>query len=63
MPSRCGCGTELSNSFHSLGCQECGGGLCPSCAISLESATYCASFAGDLLGTRNVRAGAPFELQ
>ena len=53
----------MSNSFHSLGCQECGGALCPSCAISLESATYCASCAGDLLGTRNVRAGAPFELQ
>jgi len=52
----------MSNSFHSLGCQECGAALCPSCAISLESATYCASCAGDLLGTRTVRSGTPFDL-
>jgi hypothetical protein len=63
MPSGCGCGTEMSNSFHSLGCLECGAGLCPSCAISLESVTYCASCAAELLGTRHVRAGSPFELQ
>jgi len=63
MPSRCGCGAELSNSFHSLGCLDCGAAVCPACAISLESATYCAACAADLLGTRQVRAGSPFELQ
>jgi hypothetical protein len=63
MPSHCGCGRELRNAFHSLGCQECGAALCPSCAISLESATYCASCAADLLGTRTVRAARTFDLQ
>ena len=37
--------------------------LCAACAISLESATYCASCAADLLETRTVRAGSPFDLR
>jgi hypothetical protein len=62
MAAHCGCGTEIRNSFHNLGCLDCGAALCPSCAISLESATYCAGCAADLLGTRQVRAGSPFDL-
>ena len=63
MPGQCGCGSQVGNSFHSFGCLECGGPLCAACAISLESASYCASCAADLLETRTVRAGSPFDLQ
>ncbi|HEY2991442.1 MAG TPA: hypothetical protein VGM22_01420 [Methylomirabilota bacterium] len=53
----------MGKSFHSFGCLECGAPLCAACAISLESASYCASCAADLLETRTVRAGRPFDLQ
>ena len=62
MPGQCGCGTPVGNHFHSFGCQDCGAALCSSCAISLESASYCSSCAADLLGTRTVRSGSPFDL-
>jgi len=63
MPGQCRCGTEVRNAFHSFGCLECGAPCCPSCAISLESATYCTACAAELLGTRSVRASVPFDLR
>jgi len=62
MPSQCQCGRELGNVFPSLGCLECGASCCPSCAISLESATYCPACAGTLLESATVRPGRPFDL-
>jgi hypothetical protein len=62
MSGHCRCGSQVSNSVHSFGCLDCGAALCPSCAISLESATYCPSCAADLLGTRQVRAACTFDL-
>jgi hypothetical protein len=62
MPGQCRCGRELGNVFHSLGCLECGASCCPSCAISLESATYCPACAGALLESATVRPGRPFDL-
>jgi len=63
MSSHCGCDTSLGNLFHSFACQDCGSSLCPGCAISLESATYCTGCAAALLETSTVRAGSPFELR
>jgi hypothetical protein len=62
MPGQCGCGTEIRNAFHSFGCLECGAPCCPSCAISLESTTYCPACAGALLESTTVRPGRPFDL-
>jgi hypothetical protein len=62
MPVQCGCDTAVRTSVHSLGCLECGAPCCPSCAISLESATYCRTCAAQLLGTVTVRAGSTFDL-
>jgi hypothetical protein len=62
MVSQCSCESELGSAFHSLGCLDCGSPLCPSCAISLESATYCPSCAGALLDAPHVRAVGSFEL-
>jgi hypothetical protein len=62
MPGHCGCETPVGNSFHSFGCLDCGAPLCSTCAISLESASYCSSCAADLLETRTVRSGSPFDL-
>jgi hypothetical protein len=59
---QCDCGGRIDHAFHRLGCVECGQPCCPSCAIALESATYCRDCAGDLLETRRIRAGNPFEL-
>jgi len=52
----------VGNHFHSFGCQDCGAALCATCAISLESASYCSACAADLLETRTVRSGSPFDL-
>jgi hypothetical protein len=60
MPGQCECGTEVRDVF--LGCLECGASCCPSCAISLESATYCPACAGALLESATVRPGRPFDL-
>ncbi len=61
MSRQCPCGGR--GQTVELGCVECGAALCPSCAIHLESAAYCARCAGALLGTPGVHAGGPFELQ
>ena len=57
----CGCGSEGRYSFE-LGCVECGTACCPRCAVTLESVSYCARCAGELLGTVSVRANGPFDL-
>ena len=62
MPGQCRCGSQVRNAFDRFGCLECGAGLCPSCAISLESATYCAACAAALLETATVRTARGFEL-
>ena len=62
MPGQCGCGAEIRNAFHSFACLECGASCCPSCAISLESTTYCPACAGALLESTTVRPGRPFDL-
>jgi hypothetical protein len=58
----CNCDSELRSAFHSLECLDCGSPLCPSCAISLESTTYCGACAAQLLETPHVRAVGSFEL-
>jgi len=58
----CNCESELRSTFHSLECLDCGSPLCPACAISLESTTYCAACAAMLLDTPHVRAVGSFEL-
>ena len=59
----CNCDSDLRGASHSLECLDCGSPLCPSCAISLESATYCPACAGALLESATVRPGRPFDLQ
>jgi len=60
--SNCECGNQVQYSFQSLGCQDCGGAVCPKCAVPLESVSYCRSCAGDLLGTTVETSDDPFEL-
>jgi hypothetical protein len=55
------CGRRVEHSFQQLGCVECGQPCCPTCAISLESATYCRDCAGAVLDAIR-RARAPFEI-
>jgi len=62
MGGHCGCESEMGSTFHSLECLDCGSPVCPACAILLESTTYCASCAGQLLETPHVRAAGSFEL-
>jgi len=61
MSAMCGCGSETRYVFE-LGCVECGTACCPRCAVPLESVSYCARCAGDLLGATSVRANGPFDL-
>jgi len=63
MGGACECGTEVAFPFHRLACLECGAPCCPSCAIQLESVTYCGNCAGSLLGMAAIRSGGPFDLQ
>ena len=62
MVSQCSCESEMRSTFHSLECLDCGSPVCPACAISLESTTYCATCAGLLLETPHVRAVGSFDL-
>lgn len=59
MGGRCGCGMTVPTL---LACFECGTSTCASCAIHLESATYCSACAGSLLDAPAVRATTPFDL-
>ncbi|HBH01671.1 MAG: hypothetical protein A2W08_11915 [Candidatus Rokubacteria bacterium RBG_16_73_20] len=62
MDERCGCGGPARGAFPGLGCLECGAPCCPTCAIHLESATYCRRCASLLLETTTIRAASPFDL-
>ena len=59
--SGCGCGSTVGGEAV-FGCLECGTTCCRTCAIHLESATYCRACAGSLLETGSVQAADPFEL-
>ena len=59
----CGCSNDADRAPYDLGCIECGTACCPSCAVHLESATYCRSCASSLLGARTVVAAGAFDLQ
>ena len=43
-------------------CADCGGAVCPRCAVPLESDSYCRECAGELLGSTTVEPSAPFEI-
>lgn len=62
MNARCQCGVEIKHPFERLGCVECGDACCPTCAIPLESATYCRACAASLLDAAPTPAARPFEL-
>jgi hypothetical protein len=59
MGGRCGCGETVPTL---LACFVCGTSTCATCAIHLESATYCSACAGSLLDAPAVRATTPFDL-
>ena len=58
----CGC-TSVDPAPYDLGCIDCGTACCPSCAVPLESVTYCRSCARSLLGAGTVLAAGSFDLQ
>ena len=59
----CGCSKNVEGTSYDLGCIECGTACCPSCAVPLESVTYCRSCARSLLGAGPVVAAGTFDLQ
>jgi hypothetical protein len=61
MPGQCHCGAEVRDTLHGFGCLECGASRCQSCAIELESATYCPACADAVLESSAV-PGRPFDL-
>ena len=56
----CNCRTEKST--YDLACIDCGASCCPTCAVPLESVTYCRSCARSLLGATTVQPAGSFEL-
>lgn len=46
----CECGSRVDFAFENLACMECGRPCCPSCAVPLESVSYCRPCASALLG-------------
>ncbi len=61
MGSSCHCGSRTGH-VADIGCLECGTACCPSCAVQLESASYCQACASALLGVPAVSPGT-FELR
>jgi hypothetical protein len=61
--ANCGCTNDIGRAGYDLGCIDCGTALCPSCAVHLESVTYCRSCARLLLGAGTVLAAGSFDLQ
>ena len=59
---QCHCGSEMHHASERLGCVECGGAVCPRCAVPLESDSYCRDCAGELLDSAKVEPIAPFEI-
>jgi len=43
------CGRSVSHSFYQIGCVECGAACCLTCALILESVTYCVRCAESIL--------------
>ncbi len=41
MPSTCECALLHAQRSQGRGCQDCGTACCPSCAVEIESHTYC----------------------
>lgn len=60
--TNCGCGTDITFPFHQLACIDCGAGCCLTCAVQLESATYCEQCARSLLEAVPVRPPGWFVL-
>jgi hypothetical protein len=60
--SNCGCSSNTGQAFYDLGCIDCGTACCSSCAVTLESVTYCRSCARSLLGAGTVQAAGSFDL-
>ena len=60
---KCQCGSQINHSYERLGCPECGGTVCPKCAVPLESDSYCHHCAETLLGSDTVESSAPFDLR
>jgi len=60
--ANCGCASETGDALYDLGCIECGTACCPSCAVALESVSYCRNCARSLLGA-GVQAAGSFDLQ
>ena len=58
----CGCANDDDRAFYDLGCIDCGTACCPSCAVPLESVTYCRSCARALLDAGTVQATGSFDL-
>lgn len=59
----CGCTNDPGQAFYDLGCIDCGAAVCPSCAVALESVSYCRSCARSLLGAGTVHAAGAYDLQ
>ena len=59
----CGCSNDVDRARYDLGCIDCGTACCPSCAVFLESATYCRSCARSLLGGGVVVTAGSFDPQ
>ncbi len=57
----CGCATDVPVPYD-LACIDCGTACCPSCAVPLESVTYCGDCARSLLGAGVVQAAGSFDL-
>jgi len=58
----CGCGTNIAFQFDQVACIDCGAGCCPTCAVHLESVTYCERCARSLFEGAPVRPGGRFDL-
>lgn len=58
----CGCTNPAGQAFYDLGI-DCGTACCPSCAVALESVSYCRSCARSLLGAGMIQAAGSFDLQ
>jgi len=61
--ANCGCAHDSGAAAYELGCIDCGAACCPSCAVPLESVTYCRSCARSLLGAGMVQPAGAFDLQ
>lgn len=56
------CNCPNDKGAYDLACIDCGATCCPSCAVPLESVTYCRNCARSLLGAPTVQAAGSFDL-